>query len=224
MPASPDITLTQGERAALVRSGVRVEYFTVAWMVVEAVVSIGAGVLAGSLLLVAFGLDSVIELVSGSILLWRLSVQATGGAAERVERAEQRAAWVVAISLSLLYVYVLGSALVGLVTHTKPESAPVGIAVAAAAVLVMPWLGVTKRRLAARLDSGALRGDAASSFTCGYMAVTVLVGLGLNAALHWWWAEYLAALVFLFWLIGETREAFADARGAESEGETEAAE
>ncbi|HEV2235688.1 MAG TPA: cation transporter [Ktedonobacterales bacterium] len=206
-----------------VRTGVRLEVFTVVWMVAEAALSLGAGIVAGSFLLIAFGADSVIELVSGSILLWRLSVQARGSDAERVEHAERRAAWVVAISLALLCVYVFASALFGIVTRTKPESSAVGIAVAAAAVLVMPWLGVTKRRLAARLASAALRGDAASSFTCGYMAVTVLVGLVLNAALHWWWAEDVAALAFLFWLIGETREAFADAREAEPSGESEAA-
>jgi divalent metal cation (Fe/Co/Zn/Cd) transporter len=78
----------------------------------------------------------------------------------------------------------------------------------------MPGLGLWKRRLAARLNSGALRGDAASSFTCGYMAATVLAGLALNALFHWWWAEDIAALVFLFWLVGEAREAFEEARGA----------
>ncbi len=219
MSASPDVTLTQGERAALVRTGVHVEYFTVAWMVVEAVVSIGAGVLAGSLLLVAFGLDSVIELISGGILLWRLSVEARGSTLERVERAEHRAAWVVAVSLALLCIYVLASciyvlasAIFGLVTQAKPEGSLIGIAISLAAVFVMPGLGITKRRIAARINSGALRGDAASSFTCAYMAATVLVGLVLNALFHWWWAEDLAALGFLVWLVLETREALEEAR------------
>ncbi len=78
----------------------------------------------------------------------------------------------------------------------------------------MPGLGLVKRRLAERLGSGALRGDAASSFTCGYMAATVLAGLALNAILHWWWAEDVAALVFLGWLVLETREALEEAREA----------
>lgn len=211
MSASPHVTPMQGERAALVRAGVRIEYFTVAWMVVEAVVSIGAGVVAGSLLLIAFGLDSVIELVSGAILLWRLSVEARGSTLERVERAEHRAAWVVAVSLALLCLYVLVSAIFGLLTQAKPEGSLMGIAVSLAAVFVMPGLGLTKRRIAARIDSGALRGDAASSFTCGYMAATVLVGLVLNAVFHWWWAEDIAALVFLVWLVFETREALEEA-------------
>ena len=185
-------------------------------MVVEAVISIGAGIAAGSLLLVAFGLDSVIELVSGAILLWRLTVEARGGSHARVEWAERRAAWVVALSLALLCVYVLASVIYGLVTQSRPEASLIGVGISAAAVLVMPWLGITKRRLARRLDSGALRGDAASSFTCGYMAATVLVGLLLNALFHWWWAEDLAALVFLLWLVSETREAWEDVRGAET--------
>ena len=198
--------------ARLTRAGVRIEIITVVWMVAEAAVSLGAGIVAGSLLLVAVGADSVIELISGGILLWRLSVQARDTDAERVERAERRAAWVVTIALALLCIYVLASVFYGLLARVQPEASPVGIAIAAAAVLVMPWLGITKRHLALSLDSGALRGDAASSFTCAYMAATVLVGLVLNAVFQWWWAEDLAALVFLFWLVGETREAFEAAR------------
>jgi divalent metal cation (Fe/Co/Zn/Cd) transporter len=210
---------TKALRAAEVRAGVRLEVFTVLWMIVEAVVAIGAGILAGSLLLVAFGLDSVIELISGAILLWRLVVETRGGDIERIESAERRAAWVVFVCLALLCAYVLVAALYGLFTHSKPESSPVGIVLAATAVLVMPWLAVSKRRVAARIGSGALRGDAASSLTCGYMAATVLVGLLLNALLGWWWAEDLAALVFLLWLAQETREALAEARGEENERE-----
>jgi divalent metal cation (Fe/Co/Zn/Cd) transporter len=174
-------------------------------------------VLAGSLLLVAFGLDSVIELASGGVLLWRLSVEAWGNTLERVERAEHRAAWVVAVSLALLCLFVLVSAGYGLLTREKPDTSLVGIALSLAAVIVMPGLGITKRRIAARIDSGTLRGDAASSFTCGYMAATVLVGLALNALFHWWWAEDLAALVFLIWLVLETREALEEACDGEHE-------
>ena len=209
----------QAKRVAQVRIGVRVEVFTVLWMVVEAVVSIGAGVLAHSGLLTAFGIDSVIELVSGAILLWRLSVEARGAETGHIERAEHRAAWVVAVSLALLCVYVLATAAYGLITRSRPESSLVGIAVSIAALIVMPVLGVTKRRIASRIDSSALRGDAASSFTCGYMAGAVLLGVGLNALFHWWWAEDVASLLFLFWLVGETREALEEAR--EGQGDSE---
>src|SRR5712691_5126648 len=164
----------QAKRVAQVRIGVRVEVFTVLWMVVEAAVSIGAGLLAHSALLTAFGIDSVIELVSGAVLLWRLSLEARGQETERIERAEHRAAWVVAISLALLCLYVLGTAIYGLIIQAHPDSSLAGIIISIAALIVMPGLGVTKRRLAARLDSAALRGDAASSFTCGHMAGAVL--------------------------------------------------
>lgn len=202
----------QAERIAQVRTGVRVEVFTILWMMIEAAVSVEAGVLAGSALLIAFGIDSIIELVSGAILLWRLALEARGEETERVERAEQRASWVVACALVLLCLYVLATAIYGLIARSHPESSLAGIIISAAAVIVMPLLGVTKRRLAARLGSGALRGDAACSFTCGYMAATVLLGVGLNALFHWWWIEDVAALVFLFWLVGETREALEKAR------------
>lgn len=203
-------------QAANVQKGIRIEVFTILWMVVEAAVSIGAGILAGSALLTAFGIDSVIELVSGGILLWRLRVEARGNDTEQIERAERQAAWVVGVSLALLCLYVLVTALYGLLTGARPEASPVGIAISAAAVLVMPWLAVTKRRIAEHLHSGALRGDAASSMSCAYMAGTVLVGLVLNTLVHWWWAEDIAALLFLFWLVQETREALQEARGGEA--------
>ena len=136
-------------------------------MVVEAVVSIGAGIAARSALLTAFGIDSVIELVSGAMLLWRLSVEARGEDTGHIERAEQRAAWVVAVALALLCVYVLATAVYGLLTQSRPENSLVGIAISIAAFVVMPMLGITKRRIAARIGSSALRGDAASSFTFG---------------------------------------------------------
>jgi divalent metal cation (Fe/Co/Zn/Cd) transporter len=207
----------EATRAADVRSGVRIEVVTVVWMVIEAAVALGAGIVAGSILLTAFGLDSVIELVSGSILLWRLSVEARGGDRERVEQVERRAAWVVAVLLALLCLYVLGTAVYGLATRSRPESSPVGLVVSLLAVILMPWLAVRKRQIATRIDSDALRGDAAESLTCAYMAATVLVGLALDALFGWWWAQNLAALVFLFWLVGETREAFAEAREGEGE-------
>lgn len=204
-----------------IQSGIRIEVFTVLWMVVEAVVTIGAGVLAGSVLLIAFGVDSVIELVSGTILLWRLRVEAQEKDTEHVEHAERQAAWVVGISLALLCIYVLFTALYGLFTGAKAESSPLGIAISVAAIIVMPWLAVTKRRIADHIHSGALRGDAASSLTCAYMAGTVLIGLILNTLLHWWWAENIAALLFLFWLVQETRETLEEARGGEHDTEKE---
>jgi divalent metal cation (Fe/Co/Zn/Cd) transporter len=195
-------------RAADIHQGVRIEGFTIAWMVIEMAVSLGAGIAAGSILLIAFGIDSLIELLSGAFLLWRLLVESRGGDLERVERAEQRGAWVVAVTLALLCAYVLITAVYGLLAHSQPERSLPGIGISAAAVLIMPYLAVSKRRIARRIRSDALAGDAANSITCAYMAGTVLVGLALNTLFGWWWAESIAALLFLVWLLRETREAF----------------
>jgi divalent metal cation (Fe/Co/Zn/Cd) transporter len=203
---------SRAARARAIRAGVRVEQITVGWMALEAAVAIGAGVLAHSVLLTAFGLDSVIELITGGVLLWRLSTEARGGTLERVERAENRAAWVTGIALLLLCLYIVASAGVSLWTHSRPESAPVGIALALVALVGMPLLAWRKRAIATRIDSAALRGDAACSITCAYMAGTLLVGLVLAAILGWWWADSVAALGLLYWLQREAREALAGAR------------
>jgi divalent metal cation (Fe/Co/Zn/Cd) transporter len=199
-------------RTTDLKMGVRIEVITILWMVVEMSVSIGAGIAARSVLLTAFGVDSLIELVSGSILLWRLSTENRGEDLGSVRQAERRAAWVVAVSLSLLCAYVLISSVYLLLTHAKPESSVIGIGISAAALLIMPWLAVSKRRISKRINSAALAGDSANSMTCAYMAATVLVGLVFNTLFGLWWVEYVAALVFLVWLVLETREVFAEAR------------
>jgi divalent metal cation (Fe/Co/Zn/Cd) transporter len=199
-------------RTTDVRMGVRIEVITILWMVIEMAVSIGAGIAARSVLLTAFGMDSLIELVSGAILLWRLSTENRGGDLGSVRRAERRAAWVVAISLSLLCAYVLISSITLLLIHAKPESSLVGIGISTAALLIMPWLAVSKRRISKRINSAALAGDSANSMTCAYMAATVLAGLALNTLFGLWWVEYAAALVFLVWLVKETWEVFTEVR------------
>lgn len=209
LPAPGD---AERERAAAVRAGVHVEQITIAWMVIEAAVAIGAGVLARSVLLTAFGIDSVIELVAGGVLLWRLLTEVHGGGLERVERAENRAAWVTGVALLLLCLYVVVSAVTALLTRTEPDRSYAGLAIALAAVLGMPILARRKRAIAARIDSAALRADAACSITCAYMAGTLLLGLVLTAAFGWWWADSLAALALLYWLGHEAREALEGAR------------
>jgi divalent metal cation (Fe/Co/Zn/Cd) transporter len=159
----------------------------------------------------------LIELISGSILLWRLLVERQGGDLKSVEKAEHRAIRVVAISLVLLCAYVLISSVYGLLTHSRPESSIIGIVVSAAALLIMPYLALNKRRISKRIDSAALAGDAANSITCAIMAGTVLVGLVLNTLFGLWWAEYIASLIFLIWLIQETREVFEEAREGNNE-------
>jgi divalent metal cation (Fe/Co/Zn/Cd) transporter len=199
-------------RTGAARQGVHIEALTIAWMVVEAVVSVGAGIAAHSLLLVAFGLDSGIELVSGSILLWRLSLEAGHHPLDQIEQAERRAAWVVAIALSALCLYIVATATLELLTHQAAETSVPGLIIAGLAVVGMPLLAWRKRHLAGLLDSTALRGDAACSLTCAYLAGTLFIGLLLSGLLHWWWADSLVALAFLWFLIPETREAWQGVR------------
>lgn len=209
------LTIMPLKRAADVRAGVQIEVITVAWMIVEAVVAIGAGILARSVLLTAFGFDSVIELVTGGALLWRLTTEARRGSLERVKRAENRAAWIVGIGLILLCVYIVATAVLSFVTGSKAEGSVVGIGLALVALIIMPWLVWRKRSIAAKIQSSALRADAACSLTCAYMAGALLAGVALTTVLGWWWADGLAALALLYWIVPEAREALEAARSGQ---------
>jgi len=195
-----------------VRAGVRLEVFTVAWMAVEAVLAIGAGISARSVLLTAFGFDSVIELLSGVTLLWWLSAEARGSPTSQIEGMERRATQISAALLVLLSGYLVFTGVGGLVLHLHPEGSALGVLVSAAAVVVMPLLAWRKRRVNATLGSAALRADIAETLTCAYMAAATLAGTALNLLVGWWWAEYAAALVLLVFVVMETREAIEAAR------------
>jgi divalent metal cation (Fe/Co/Zn/Cd) transporter len=199
-------------RATAVRIGVRLEVITVVWMAIEAVLAIGAGIAARSVLLTAFGFDSVIELLSGVTLLWWLSAESRGSATSHIEGMERRATQISAVLLVLLCGYLVFTSVGGLVLQLHPERSVVGVVVSAAAVLVMPFLAWRKRRVNATLGSSALRADIAETLTCAYMAAATLAGTALNLLVGWWWAEYVAALVLLVFVVIETREAVEAAR------------
>lgn len=194
-------------RASAARRGVLLEAFSLAWMLAEAAVAIGAGIAAHSVLLTTFGFDSVIELLSAAVLMWRLSREARGVDTERLEHIEIRATQLSAGLLVALCVYVVATSVAGLVARVEPEASVLGLGVAVVALVVMPALAVGKRAANRVLRSPALRADIAETTVCAYMAGTVVVGVGLNQLAGWWWAEYAAAAVLLFWLIRETREA-----------------
>jgi len=206
---APAVPMT---RTAAARRGLLLEGASAAWMLVEAALALGAGLAARSVLLTAFGFDSVIELVSAVLLIWRLAREAGGGDLGALERIEVRATKVSAVLLVLLCLYVVTTSIAGLVAHVEPEGSILGIAVAAAAVAVMPALAVGKRRVNAVLNSAALKADIAETAVCAWMAGTVLVGVALTTTFGWWWAEYVAAAGLLYWLVGETREAVEAAR------------
>ncbi len=200
------------ERSIAIRAGVRVEIVSIVWMVIEAVLAVGAGILVHSVLLTAFGIDSVIELVTGGVLLWRLLTEARGRSLDVVKATEAKAAWVTGIGLGCLCLYVVVLAGYNLLTRTRAEGSPVGIGLSVVALVIMPVLAWRKRTIAADIGSAALRGDAACSITCAYMAGALLVGLLLNAMLGWWWADSVTAVILLYWLVPEARQALEGAR------------
>lgn len=174
-----------------VRRGRLLEYLTIGWNALEAVIAIGAGLLAGSIALVSFGIDSVIESSSGAVLLWRLRDD------ERGDKRERTALRLVGISFLLLAAYVAFDAAKALITREPPEASYVGIAVAALSLVVMPLLARAKRRVAASLNSRAMKADSRQTDLCAYLSAILLGGLLLNALAGWWWADPVAALVML---------------------------
>lgn len=195
-------------RREAVRRGVRLEILTIAWMVAEAVIAIGAGIAARSVLLTAFGVDSVVELLSALVLYRRLSEES----AENVARLERNATRVSAVLLVLLCGYVVLSSIAGVVFRIKPEGSPLGVAVALAALIGMPLLARAKRRVNRVLQSPSLRADIAETASCAYLAGVTLAGLLASGRFGWWWAQYVAAIALLVWLLPETREALQEAR------------
>jgi divalent metal cation (Fe/Co/Zn/Cd) transporter len=182
------------DRADLVRRGRRLEYLTIAYNSLEAVIALVSGLIAGSIALVSFGLDSVIEVTSGAALLWRLHHDADP---TRRERTEAIALRIVGVCFLALAAYVAYECVELLVAGRAPERSIPGILLAAASVIVMPLLARAKRRIAVRIDSAALAADARQTDFCLYLSVILLAGLLLNATLGWWWADPVAGLAMV---------------------------
>jgi divalent metal cation (Fe/Co/Zn/Cd) transporter len=189
-------------RAHDARAGRRLEYFTLGWNSSEALVAIIAGIVAGSIALIGFGVDSLIESFSGLILLWRLQQH------ERDERRERIALKLVGGSFLLLAAYVAVDAAKSLFAHEPPRESIVGIVLAALSLAVMPLLARAKRRVAARLHSRALHADSRQTDICAYLSAILLLGLGLNALFGWWWADPVAALIMVPIIAQEGIESF----------------
>ena len=198
------------ERARSLGAALRLEYVTVGWNTVEAVVALAAGAVAGSQALIGFGGDSVVESLSGTVLIWRLAAERRPGGAERAETVERRARRGVAASLWVLAAYVAAQAIYGLVAGAEPEASPVGLGLAVASLCAMWLLARAKRRRARELHSHALEADAVQTELCWRLSAVLLVGLGLNAALGWWWADSAAALALSGLIAYEGREAWAE--------------
>lgn len=181
-------------RAALARRGKHLEYFTIAWNTAEALVAIFAGILAGSISLLGFGVDSFIEVASGGVLLWRMSSDADE---IRRESRELIALRLVGACFLILAIYVGFEGVCDLVLRQSPKPSTPGIALAIAAVFVMPLLSRAKRRVSAELKSPAMAADAAQTQFCAYLSSILLAGLALNAVFGFWWADPMAALIMV---------------------------
>jgi divalent metal cation (Fe/Co/Zn/Cd) transporter len=195
------------ERTVLIRQAFRLEWLTVAWMVIEALVAIGSGVIAGSLTLTAFGLDSVIELISAAVLIWRLTEELRRGE-EFSKHAERIASRSGGALLFVLATYIVLGAAWSLWAHRGGEFSVPGLIVAAVAMPIMYVLARRKVNVARRLGSRAMRADAIESMTCGWLSLVVVVGLVANLLLAAWWIDALTSLGIVWFVIKEAREAW----------------
>lgn len=194
-------------RPALVRQAFRLEYLTVAWMTVEAGVAIGSGIAAGSVTLLAFGLDSVIELVSAGVLIWRLDVELRRGQSV-AESAERTAARTGGALLLALAVYVAAAAGWSLATGRGQAFSLPGLVVSLIAIPLMWALSRRKLRVAKALGSRALRADAVEAIACGWLSLVVVVGLMAQLLFGAWWVDPATSLVIVGLLVKEGREAW----------------
>jgi divalent metal cation (Fe/Co/Zn/Cd) transporter len=181
-------------RTRLLQRGRLLNYATFLYMIIEGGVAFAAGMAAGSVALVGFGIDSFIELIAALAAFWRLAVD---GDTVRRERVERITLCVAGVCLLALAVYVGATATRALLTHSAPAKSTIGIVLAAASVVMMPWLGRAKRQVGLGLASGALVAEARQTDICAYLAATLLVGLLCNELFSWWWADPAAALVMV---------------------------
>ena len=181
-------------RQAVANRGRRLEYFTIAWNTLEGLVGVAAGLLAWSISLVGFGMDSFIEVTSGATLLWRMSVDDN---IERRERNEKLSLRIVGVCFIVLAGFIAYEAISDLARKTAPAPSLPGIVLACVSLVVMPTLSRAKKRVGNVLNSAAMNADARQADFCVYLSAILLVGLLLNAAFGWWWADPVAALIMV---------------------------
>jgi divalent metal cation (Fe/Co/Zn/Cd) transporter len=203
----PLILPPRPDRLPLIREAFRLEWLTIGWMTIEAVVSIGAGLLAGSLVVLAFGLDSLIELASAGALMWRLSIELRHG--QRFsERAEHIASRIGGTLLFLLAAYVTVAAVWRLWHGTGEEFSWAGFIVALIAIPAMRYLAHRKIAIAEKIGSRALRADAMEAVTCGWLSFVVVISLAAQWLTGAWWIDGVGSLAIVWFLIREGREAW----------------
>ena len=215
VPASAPASAAR--REALHRRGVRLEWFTVAWNVLEAAVAIGVGIAVGSVALIGFGADSGIEVISAVALLWRLLRAGPHANVPEEGAAERKALYLVAATFFLLALYITYEAVGSLLSGDGPETSIVALALSAVSLIVMPVLAYLKGRTGREMGSRALVADSAETWVCSYLSLALLLGVGLNAAFGWWWADPLGALAMLPVILWQGVETLEEARQDEGE-------
>ena len=188
------VTAGETDRPDLLRRGQRLEYLTVVWNSIEGLVSILAGIVAGSISLIGFGLDSIIEVISGTALLWRLQNDIDLFRRERAERISLKTVGWCFVALAFYVAYESGAALI---YHEAPRPSITGIIIAGVSLVAMPLLARAKRKVAAEIGSGAMHADSRQTDFCAYLSAILLGGLLLNVALEWWWADPIAGLLMV---------------------------
>ncbi|MGC8915591.1 MAG: cation diffusion facilitator family transporter [Thermoanaerobaculum sp.] len=206
LPASV-VDKDEGRGRWLARA-LRLEFLTVGWNILEGFIALVAAWAAGSIVLAGFGFDSFVESTSGAILIWRLWAERKSGEREDLERLDRRAHRLVGASMFVLAAYVGGNAAHALLTRRQPEASLVGIVLTVVSIAVMLWLARAKLRAAESLASRALEADAFQTTACWWLSLITLSGLALNSAFGWWWADPVAALGMLPFLIHEGLKAF----------------
>jgi divalent metal cation (Fe/Co/Zn/Cd) transporter len=197
-------------REHFIRRGLVLCVLTVVWNIIEGAVAVAAGVVAGSIALFGFGIDSFVETASGAVVGWRLSYEMRGGSQAQAEKAERWAARIAGSLLLLLACYILFDSVRVLIGFgEEPASSIVGIILTAISLILMPLLGWAKLKTARQLGSRAMRADGYESISCAWLSLAVLAGLVLNAALGWWWADPVAALVLIPLIVREGLEGLA---------------
>lgn len=186
--------IAAGNRADLVKRGRYLEYFTIGYNSLEGLIAVVAGLMAGSIALVGFGFDSLIEVTSGAVLLWRLHADVDEERRERVEAISLR---IVGVCFAVLAIYVSYDSVKSLIRREVPEESVVGIVLAAVSLVIMPLLVRAKRKVARSINSGALTADSKQTELCTYLSAILLGGLLLNALVGWWWADPVAALIMV---------------------------
>jgi len=199
------------------RRALRLEWLTTLWNIAEAIVAIGSGAVAGSTALVAFGVDSLIEVSSALVVMWRLFAAGPEADIEEAEHIDRRAHFLVGITFFILAAYVAVDASLALANRVHPESSRVGIALAAASLIAMPTLAYAKQRTGRQMGSKALEADARETWLCAYLSASLLIGLGLNARFGWWWADPIAGLVMVPFILWQGRSAIREARSREGD-------